>query len=102
PLPIRLRKMLGLFGFFYASCHFITYAAVDQGLDIAAILKDIAERKFIFVGFSALILLVPLAITSTAKMLKRLGFARWKRLHRLFFLSPRLFPVHLPLRGKKK
>jgi sulfoxide reductase heme-binding subunit YedZ len=101
PLPIRPRKMLGLFAFFYAACHFMTYAVVDQGLDVAAILEDIADRKFIFVGFAALILLVPLAITSTAKMLKRLGFARWKRLHRLVYLAASLGAIHFYLRVKK-
>jgi len=99
--PIRIRKMLGLFGFFYASMHLLTYAGLDQTLDFKAILKDIAERKFILVGFLAFLLLVPLAITSTAKMVKRLGFAAWKRLHRLAYVAPTLGVLHFVLRVKK-
>jgi sulfoxide reductase heme-binding subunit YedZ len=99
--PIGLRKTLGLFGFFYACLHFVTYAVVDQGLRLGPILKDILERKFIFVGFSALVLLVPLAVTSTSKMLKRLGAARWKRLHRLAYLTASLGVIHFVLRVKK-
>ena len=99
--PIRVRKMLGLFGFFYASLHMLTYAGLDQLLDFGAIGKDIAERWFILVGFSAFVLLIPLAITSTAKMLKRLGFQRWKRLHRLAYVAGTLGVVHFFLRVKK-
>jgi sulfoxide reductase heme-binding subunit YedZ len=99
--PIRIRKMLGLHAFFYACLHFLTYAAVDQGLKIAAIAGDIVKRPFILVGFVALVLLVPLAITSTARMLKRLGAARWKRLHRLAYVAGILGVVHFFLRVKK-
>src|SRR6185503_19357242 len=99
--PIRIRKMLGLFGFFYESMHLLTYAGLDQTLDFKAILKDIAERKFILVGFLAFLLLVPLAITSTAKMVKRLGFAAWKRLHRPAYVAPTLGVLHFVLRVKK-
>jgi sulfoxide reductase heme-binding subunit YedZ len=99
--PIRIRKMLGLHAFFYACLHFLTYAAVDQGLKIAAIAGDIVKRPFILVGFVALVLLVPLAITSTARMLKRLGAARWKRLHRLAYVVGILGVVHFFLRVKK-
>jgi len=80
--PIRLRRMLGLFGFFYALLHVSTYAGLDQLFDWQAIWDDVAKRKFIFVGFSAFVLLVPLAATSTSGALKRLGYARWKRLRR--------------------
>jgi sulfoxide reductase heme-binding subunit YedZ len=99
--PIRVRKMLGLFGFFYASLHMLTYAGLDQVLDLRAIGKDIAERWFILVGFTAFVLLIPLAITSTAKMLKRLGFQRWKRLHRLAYVAAVLGVTHFFLRVKK-
>ena len=99
--PIALRKTLGLFAFFYASLHFLTYAIIDQGLHFKEIWKDISERKFIFIGFTALVLLTPLAITSTSKMLKRLGFARWKRLHRLAYVAGILGVLHFFLRVKK-
>jgi sulfoxide reductase heme-binding subunit YedZ len=99
--PIRIRKMLGLCGFFYVSLHLLTYAGLDQLLDFSAIGKDIAERWFILVGFTAFLLLVPLAITSTANMLKRLGFQRWKRLHRLAYVAAVLGVIHFFLRVKK-
>lgn len=99
--PIRLRKTLGLYGFFYASLHVLTYAGVDQLFDLRAIGKDLWERPFILVGFGAFVLLVPLAITSTARMLKRLGFARWKRLHRLAYVAAVLGVIHFFLRVKK-
>ena len=99
--PVRVRKALGLLGFAYASLHLLTYAGIDQLLDLRAIGKDIVERPFILVGFTAFVLLVPLAVTSTARMLKRLGFARWKRLHRLAYLAAALGVVHFFLRVKK-
>ena len=99
--PIRIRKLLGLLAFFYASLHFLVYALVDQGLALSAIVKDVTERKFITVGFAALLLLVPLAVTSTSGMLKRLGAARWKRLHRLVYLAALLAAVHFIWRVKK-
>jgi methionine sulfoxide reductase heme-binding subunit len=99
--PIRVRKMLGLYAFFYASLHFFIYVVLDRGLDLAALGKDIGKRPFIVVGVFALVLLVPLAVTSTAKMVKRLGFARWKRLHKLAYLAAALGVVHFFLRVKK-
>jgi sulfoxide reductase heme-binding subunit YedZ len=99
--PIGLRKTLGLFGFFYACLHFLTYAVVDQGLKLGTILSDIAKRNFILVGFSAFVLLVPLAVTSTAAMLKRLGARRWKRLHALAYVTASLGVTHFVLRVKK-
>jgi sulfoxide reductase heme-binding subunit YedZ len=99
--PIRLRKTLGLYAFFYAALHLLTYAGVDQLLDLRAIGKDVAERPFILVGLTAFVLLVPLAVTSTARMLKRLGFARWKRLHRLAYVAGVLGVAHFFLRVKK-
>ncbi len=99
--PIRIRKSLGLLGFFYVCAHFLVYAAVDQGLALRAILEDITKRPFILVGFAALVLLVPLALTSTSNALKRLGFVRWKRLHRLAYVVAILGVVHFVLRVKK-
>jgi sulfoxide reductase heme-binding subunit YedZ len=99
--PIPLRRMLGLFAFFYACLHFATYAALDQGLKVSAILADVTKRKFIFVGFTAFVLLIPLAATSTAAAVRRLGFPRWKRLHRLAYVCGLLGVVHFWLRVKK-
>ncbi|XXR86450.1 protein-methionine-sulfoxide reductase heme-binding subunit MsrQ [Sorangium sp. So ce406] len=99
--PIRIRKALGLLAFFYACAHFLTYAIVDQGLDVRTIVEDVTERPFILAGFVALLLLIPLAATSTARMLKRLGAARWKRLHRLAYVAAVLGVVHFFLRVKK-
>jgi len=99
--PIKVRKMLGLYAFFYAALHLLTYAGLDQGLDFKAIFSDIVKRPFILVGFSAFVLLIPLAVTSTAKMVKRLGFAWWKRLHRLAYVAATLGVVHFFLRVKK-
>ena len=99
--PIRVRKTLGLLAFFYASLHMLTYAGLDQLFDVRAIAKDIAERAFILVGFVAWLVLVPLAVTSTSRMLKRLGQARWKQLHKLAYLAAILGVVHFVLRVKK-
>ncbi len=82
---IRFRRMLGLFAFFYVLMHFMTYAGLDQRFDLVVILEDIAERPYITVGFTALVLLIPLAVTSTNGMMKRLG-RRWQKLHRLVYL----------------
>jgi len=82
---IRLRRMLGLFAFFYASVHFLSYALIDQYFNLPEILKDVAKRPFITVGFASFVLLIPLAITSTNAMVRRLGGKRWQRLHRLVY-----------------
>jgi sulfoxide reductase heme-binding subunit YedZ len=99
--PIRIRRMLGLLAFFYASLHVLTYACVDQLGQLRAIFEDVTKRPFIAVGFAAWLILVPLAITSTAKMTKRLGAARWKRLHRLVYLATLLGVIHFVWRVKK-
>jgi sulfoxide reductase heme-binding subunit YedZ len=93
--------MLGLFAFFYVALHFGTYLVLDQGFRLSAVLADVTRRKFIFVGFAAFVLLVPLAATSTAASVQRLGFRRWKRLHRLVYLAAALAVVHFFLRVKK-
>jgi sulfoxide reductase heme-binding subunit YedZ len=98
--PLRLRRLLGLLAFFYACLHFTMYIVVDQGLDFGEIWKDIVKRQFMTIGFAAFVLLVPLAVTSTNKMVKRLGFPRWKRLHRLVYLAAALAVVHFIWRVK--
>lgn len=82
----RFRRLLGLFAFFYGVLHFSTYLVLDQFFDWANIVKDISKRPYITVGFSALVLMTPLALTSTDAMLKRLGGKRWRQLHRLVYL----------------
>jgi sulfoxide reductase heme-binding subunit YedZ len=98
--PIRVRKTLGLFGFFTALLHFLVYLVLDQVLQIRAVIEDVIERPFIAVGFTALVLLVPLALTSTKDALQRLGPVRWKRLHRLAYLAAGLGVLHYVLRVK--
>jgi methionine sulfoxide reductase heme-binding subunit len=98
--PLRLRRMLGLETFLYVCLHFAVYLGVDQFFDLPAIGKDIVKRKFITVGFAAFLLLIPLAITSTDGMVRRLGFRRWKRLHRLIYLAAALGVVHFVWRVK--
>jgi sulfoxide reductase heme-binding subunit YedZ len=98
--PIQIRKLLGLEAFFYACLHFTTYVAVDQFFDFGEIWKDVVKRKFITVGFAAFLLLIPLAVTSTKGMVKRLGFPRWKRLHRLVYLAATCGVVHFAWRVK--
>lgn len=90
---IRYRRMLGLFAFFYACLHFMTYLWLDQFFDLGGILKDIYKRPFITVGFAAFLLLLPLAVTSTNAMMRRLG-RRWQQLHRLVYLIGVLGVVH--------
>lgn len=98
--PIRLRRMLGLFAFFYALVHALTYAALDQGWSFAAMLADVTKRGFIALGFGAFVLLALLAATSTAFAVRRLGFVRWKRLHRLACLAGVLAVLHFLWRVK--
>ncbi len=98
---IALRRMLGLFAFFYAALHVSTYIVLDQGLRLSAVLADVTKRKFIFAGFAAFVLLAPLAATSTAASVQRLGFQRWKRLHRLAYVAAILGVIHFFLRVKK-
>jgi sulfoxide reductase heme-binding subunit YedZ len=98
--PLRLRRMLGLEAFLYACLHFLTYFAVDQFFDFGEIWKDILKRKFITVGFAAFVMLIPLALTSTNEMVRRLGFPRWKRLHRLVYLAAGCGVIHFAWRVK--
>lgn len=93
PVLLRYRRMIGLFAFFYAVLHFLTYLWLDQFFDWHAILKDVVKRPFITAGFSAFILLLPLAATSTQAMMKRLG-RDWQRLHRLVYAIAALGVTH--------
>jgi sulfoxide reductase heme-binding subunit YedZ len=90
---VRLRRMLGLFVFFYAFVHFLTFFWFDHGFDLAAMWKDVLKRPFITVGFIAFVMLVPLAATSTKGMIRRLG-RRWTQLHRLIYPVAALAILH--------
>ena len=98
--PIRIRRMLGLFAAFYATLHFATYIAIDQQFDWHVLLADITKRNFIIVGFLAYLLLLPLAATSTDASVRRLGFKRWKVLHRLGYVAGVLAVTHFIWRVK--
>jgi len=91
--PMRVRRMLGLFAFFYACLHLLTYLWLDQFFEWGEILHDVVKRPFITVGFAAFVLLVPLAVTSTRAMMRRLG-RRWQTLHRAVYLVAALAVVH--------
>ena len=91
---LRLRRMLGLYTFFYALLHLSAYVSFDHVFDVAEILKDIVKRPFITVGFTCLVLLIPLAVTSTNAMVRRLGAKRWQSLHRLVYLIAPLAVLH--------
>jgi methionine sulfoxide reductase heme-binding subunit len=94
PELIRFRRMLGLFAFFYVCLHFLTYLGPDQSFNFAGMLKDVVKRPFITVGFAAFVLLIPLAITSTASWVRRLGGKRWQALHRSIYLCAVLGVIH--------
>ena len=91
---MRLRRMLGLYAFFYGVLHFACFAWLDMGLDLAAIVKDIPKRPFILVGTAALLLMVPLAATSFNRAIKALGAARWQALHRVVYAVALLALLH--------
>ncbi len=94
PKLIQYRRMVGLFAFFYATLHFLTYLVVDKFFDWNEILTDIGKRTYITVGFAALLLLTALAITSTAGWIRRLGGRRWQLLHRLIYVAVVAGVVH--------
>lgn len=94
PELIRFRRMLGLFAFFYACLHFTTYLWFDKLFDVHEIWKDVYKRPFITVGFTAFVLLIPLAITSTAGWIRRLGGRRWQMLHRAIYVSAVCGVIH--------
>lgn len=87
PSLIRFRRMFGLFAFFYAGLHFLTYIWLDKFFDVQDILRDIGKRPFITVGFGSLLLTVPLAVTSTTAWIRRLGGKLWQFLHRLIYFA---------------
>jgi sulfoxide reductase heme-binding subunit YedZ len=94
PDLIRFRRMLGLFAFFYVGLHFLTYLGPDQAFDLAAMWKDVAKRPFITVGFAAFVSLIPLAVTSTAGWIRRIGGKRWQMLHRLIYFAAVCGVIH--------
>jgi len=91
---VKVRRMLGLFAFFYGTLHLLTYVWFDRQFNLISVVQDVAKRPFILFGMTAFVLMVPLAITSTNKMVKRLGGKRWAILHRLVYLSAIAGVVH--------
>lgn len=94
PELIRFRRMFGLFAFFYACLHFTTYIWLDKFFAFGEMLKDIGKRPFITVGFTAFVLLIPLALTSTKGWIRRLGGRRWQMIHRAIYLSAIAGVIH--------
>jgi methionine sulfoxide reductase heme-binding subunit len=91
---IRYRRMFGLFAFFYGTLHFLTYIWLDKFFNLHEMLHDVAKRKFITVGFTGFVLLIPLAVTSTKGWIRRLGGKRWQALHRLIYFSAIAGVIH--------
>ncbi len=98
---IQLRRMLGLFAYFYGCLHFLTYIWLDQAFNVHSMGRDVYKRPFITMGFTAFVLLAPLAVTSTRKMIQRLGGRRWQWLHRLIYVSAGAAIVHFTWAMKK-
>jgi sulfoxide reductase heme-binding subunit YedZ len=94
PNLVRYRRAIGLLAFYYAALHVTVYTVLDQGLDLAAIYADIVKRPYITIGMLAFTILVPLAVTSNAPMIRRLGGAAWQRLHRFVYLAAAAAAVH--------
>jgi len=94
PQLIRFRRMLGLFAFFYVCLHFSTWIGLDKFFDFPEMIKDVRKRPFITAGFTGLVLLIPLAVTSTAGWIRRLGGKHWQMLHRLIYFSALAGVVH--------
>jgi methionine sulfoxide reductase heme-binding subunit len=97
PSLIRYRRAIGLLGFYYAALHLTVYLVLDQGLDLAAIWADIVKRPYITIGMLAFTILVPLAVTSNAPMIRRLGASGWQRLHRLVYVATAAAAIHFLL-----
>jgi sulfoxide reductase heme-binding subunit YedZ len=87
PWMIKFRRLLGLYGFFYGCVHLLTYVWFDKFFGLKLIIEDVAKRPYITVGMASFIMLIPLALTSTQKSIKRLGGKRWNRLHRLVYVA---------------
>jgi sulfoxide reductase heme-binding subunit YedZ len=98
--PLRVRRTLGLLAFFTVLLHFVVYLGPDQGFDLVAVLLDVLKRPFILVGFMALLLLIPLAWTSSKQAVQRLTFPVWQQLHRLVYVIGLLAALHFYLRVK--
>ncbi|HKY35054.1 MAG TPA: protein-methionine-sulfoxide reductase heme-binding subunit MsrQ [Polyangiaceae bacterium] len=98
--PLRVRRTLGLLAFFTALLHFVLYLGADQGFDLASVITDILKRPFILVGFLALLLMLPLAWTSSKRAVLRLTFPVWQQLHRLVYAIGLLAALHFYLRVK--
>jgi sulfoxide reductase heme-binding subunit YedZ len=98
--PIRIRRLVGLLAFGYGALHLAWYAVLDKFFDVDDIAADVTKRPFITVGLAAVLLLLPLAVTSTDRWVRRLGYRRWKRLHRLTYLAAGLGLLHLAWRVK--
>ena len=94
PLLTRFRRMLGLFSFFYVVVHLMMYLTFDQMFDVRAIFADVAKRLYIMAGTAGLLMLIPLAITSTAAMVRRMGAKNWQRLHRLIYFATLAGVIH--------
>lgn len=94
PNLVRFRRMLGLFAFFYGTLHFATWFGLDKAFDPVEMWKDVLKRPFITAGFTGFVCMVPLAITSTAGWVRRLGYRRWQRLHRLIYVSGAAGVIH--------
>jgi methionine sulfoxide reductase heme-binding subunit len=91
---IKFRRMIGLFAFFYGTVHFFTWSWLDQFFDWNGMIKDVVKRPFITVGFTAFVLMIPLALTSTTGWIRRLGGKRWNRLHQLIYITAILGVIH--------
>jgi len=94
PALARFRRMLGLFVYFYVVLHLLSYSGFDMSFELSDIARDIAKRPFILVGFSAFLLLTPLALTSANRIIKALGAKRWQRLHQLIYVVAGLAVLH--------
>jgi sulfoxide reductase heme-binding subunit YedZ len=97
PSFVRWRRAIGLLGFYYAALHLTVYLVLDQGLNLAAIWADIVKRPYITIGMLAFTILVPLAVTSNAPMIRRLGAGAWQRLHRLVYVATAAAAIHFLL-----
>lgn len=91
---VKFRRMLGLFAFFYGSLHLLTYIWFDRVFNLLSVAQDVAQRPFILIGMTAFLLMVPLALTSTNRMVKRLGGKRWAKLHRLTYVAAIAGVIH--------
>ena len=97
---IQFRRMLGLFAFFYACLHFMCFFSLDRGFSISGTLSEMVKRKYLIVGSTALIVMIPLAFTSTNGMIKRLGGKRWRALHRLAYVAAIAGVIHYYMQVK--